>query len=115
MNAKEAVAKRITELCSERKMTVNAVANMAGISPSSIYSMFNYKIQNPGVVSLHKICYGFVITLRDFLTPTFLMMSNLRTINCEINAHRYLIQLVRGIFLGRFLGGKAQGSVSYIV
>lgn len=66
MNAKEAVTKRITDLCNERSMTVNAVANMAGVSPSTIYSMLNYKSQNPGVVSLHKICYGLGITLRDF-------------------------------------------------
>lgn len=66
MNAKEAVAKRILELCNERKMAVNALANIAGISPSTIYSMLNYKSQNPGVVSLHKICYGFDITLREF-------------------------------------------------
>ena len=66
MNAKEAVAKRILELCGERNMTVNALANNAGISPSTIYSMLNYKSQNPGVVSLHKICYGFDITLREF-------------------------------------------------
>ena len=66
MNAKEAVAKRITELCNERDIAVNAVANKAGISPSTIYSMLNYKSQNPGVVSLHKICYGLDITLREF-------------------------------------------------
>ncbi|MDE7230219.1 MAG: helix-turn-helix domain-containing protein [Oscillospiraceae bacterium] len=66
MNAKEAVAKRIIELCKKREMTVNAIANNAGISPSTIYSMLNYKSQNPGVVSLHKICYGFNITLREF-------------------------------------------------
>ncbi len=66
MNAKEAVAKRIVELCNERELTVNAVANIAGISPSTIYSMLNYKSRNPGVVSLHKICYGLGVTLRDF-------------------------------------------------
>ena len=66
MNAKEAVAKRILELCSERNMTVNALANNAGLSPSTIYSMLNYKSQNPGVVSIHNICYGFDITLREF-------------------------------------------------
>ena len=66
MNAKEAVAKRILELCSERNMTVNALANNAGISPSTIYSMLNYKSQNPGIVSIHNICYGFDITLREF-------------------------------------------------
>lgn len=66
MNAKEAVAKRIVELCDECKMTVNAVANKAGISPSTIYSMLNYKSKNPGIVSLYNICYGFDITLREF-------------------------------------------------
>lgn len=66
MNAKDAVAKRITELCIERKIMVNAVANKAGISPSTIYSMLNYKSKNPGVVSLHGICYGLDITLREF-------------------------------------------------
>ena len=66
MNAKEAVAKRIAELCDECETTVNAVANKAGISPSTIYSMLNYKSKNPGIVSLHNICYGFDITLREF-------------------------------------------------
>ena len=66
MNAKEAVAKRILELCDEHNMTVNALANNAGISPSTIYSMLNYKSQNPGIVSIHNICYGFDITLREF-------------------------------------------------
>ena len=66
MNAKEAAAKRILELCSERNMTVNALANNAGISPSTIYSMLNYKSQNPGIVSIHNTCYGFDITLREF-------------------------------------------------
>ena len=66
MNAKEVVAKRVTELCSEREMMVNAVANVAGISPSTIYSMLNYKSKNLGIVSLHNICYGLDITLREF-------------------------------------------------
>lgn len=66
MNAKEAVARRILELCNERNLAVNALANIAGVSPSTIYSMLNSKSQNPGVVSLHKICYGFDMTLREF-------------------------------------------------
>lgn len=66
MNAKEAVAKRIMDLCNEKDMTVNAVAYMAGVSPSTIYSMLNNKSQNPGVVSIHNICYGLGISLREF-------------------------------------------------
>ena len=41
MNAKQAVAVRIQELCKERGTTVNTLANMAGTSPSTIYSMLN--------------------------------------------------------------------------
>ncbi len=66
MNAKEAVAKRILELCDERNMALNALANIAGVSPSTVYSMFNAKSLNPGVVSLQKLCDGLEITLREF-------------------------------------------------
>ncbi len=67
MNAKQAVAQRITDLCTEHEIAVNSLANQSGISPSTIYSMLNEKSQNPGVVSLQKICDGLGITLRQFL------------------------------------------------
>ena len=72
MNTKEAVAKRILELCEERSMAVNALATVSGVSPSTIYSMLNEKSKNPGVVSLKKLCDGFDITLGEFFsTPEF--------------------------------------------
>ena len=66
MNTKEAVAIRILKLCEEKKIAVNALANMAGVSPSTVYSMLNEKSQNPGVVSLKKLCDGLEISLREF-------------------------------------------------
>ena len=36
MNAKEAVARRIQNLCAEREITVNALANRCGIAPTTI-------------------------------------------------------------------------------
>ncbi len=72
MNTKQAVAKRILELCDERKIAINALANLSGVSPSTVYSMLNEKSQNPGVVSLKKLCDGFEITLREFFnSPIF--------------------------------------------
>ena len=72
MNTKEAVALRIIELCNERNIATNALANMSGVSPSTIYSMLNEKSQNPGVVSLKKLCDGLDITLRQFFdSPIF--------------------------------------------
>lgn len=66
MNTKEAVAKRILQLCEEKHIAVNALANISGVAPSTIYSMLNEKSQNPGVVSIKKICDGLEITVRDF-------------------------------------------------
>lgn len=66
MNAKEAVAERILELCNDQGIAVNSLANKAGIPPSTIYSMLNKKSQNPGIVSLQKICDGFDISIREF-------------------------------------------------
>jgi len=72
MNAKQAVAARIEELCKKHDLTVNALANNAGIPPSTIYSMLNTKSKNPGVVSLKQICDGLDISLRQFFdSPLF--------------------------------------------
>ena len=72
MRTKEAVAQRILELCRERNIAVNALANISGVSPSTIYSMLNQKSQNPGVVSIKKICDGLEITIRQFFdSPLF--------------------------------------------
>ena len=72
MRTKEAVAQRILELCRERNIAVNTLANISGISPSTIYSMLNQKSQNPGVVSIKKICDGLEITVREFFdSPLF--------------------------------------------
>ena len=72
MRTKEAVAQRILELCRERNIAVNALANISGVSPSTIYSMLNQKSQNPGVVSIKKLCDGLEITVRQFFdSPLF--------------------------------------------
>lgn len=66
MTAKEAVAKRIVQLCAEQNIAINALANTSGVSPSTVYSILNEKSQNPGIVSINKLCDGLEITLREF-------------------------------------------------
>lgn len=66
MTTKEAVAQRIIDLCNERNIAINALANISGVPPSTIYSMLNQKSQNPGIVSIKKICDGLEITVREF-------------------------------------------------
>ena len=66
MNTKEAVAKRILQLCEEKSIAINALANLSGVTPSTVYSMLNEKSQNPGVVSIKKLCDGLDISVREF-------------------------------------------------
>ena len=66
MKIKEAVAQRIVNLCKERKIAINTLGNISGVNPSTIYSMLNSKSQNPGVVSLQKLCDGLEISIREF-------------------------------------------------
>jgi len=47
-------------------MAINGLANISGVSPSTIYSMLNEKSKNPGVVSLKKLCDGLEISIRAF-------------------------------------------------
>ena len=72
MNAKQAVAQRILELCKSRSITVNTLANDAGIPPTTIYSILNTKSKNPGIVTTKQVCDGMDISLREFFdSPIF--------------------------------------------
>ena len=67
MNTKNAVSDRIIELCNQKNIAINALANLAGISPSTLYSVLNEKSQNPGIVTIKKLCDVLDISLREFV------------------------------------------------
>ena len=72
MNTKEAIAKRILQLCNQSKITPNELASISGISPSTLYSILDHRSQNPGAVTIKKLCDGLEITLGEFFnTPEF--------------------------------------------
>ena len=58
--------RRIHSLCLERGIAVNALANLCGVAPSTIYSMLNAKSKNPGIITIQKICDGLEISIREF-------------------------------------------------
>ncbi|MBQ9347665.1 MAG: helix-turn-helix transcriptional regulator [Oscillibacter sp.] len=66
MTAKEAVARRIQDLCVQRDIAVNALANQSGVPPTTVYSMLNAKSKNPGIVTIQKLCDGLNISVREF-------------------------------------------------
>jgi len=68
MCVKEAVIHRINEICDDKGMAVNKLANLSGITPSTVYSVFNSDRKDIGIVLIKKICDGLEITLDEFFS-----------------------------------------------
>lgn len=68
MNTKQAVARRIAELCKERGIATNELSNIAGLNPSTIYSILGSKSKSPEVATIKKICDGLGMTLGEFFS-----------------------------------------------
>lgn len=54
MNTTEAIRHRILRLCGERGMTINRLANLSAVPPSSLKNILYGKSQNPKI--LYKKC-----------------------------------------------------------
>ena len=66
MTAQEAVRNRILQLCGERNITINKLATLAALPPSSVKNILYGKSQNPKLLTIKLICDGLGITLSEF-------------------------------------------------
>lgn len=70
MSVKDVVAKRFKELCEERKIKINELANLSGVTPSTAYSMMDEKRRDVSIITIKKFCDGLEITLGEFFSTT---------------------------------------------
>lgn len=68
MNTREAIANRILQLCKERGLTPNGLSNISAVPQATIKSILNGESQNPGTVTVKKLCDRFEITLGEFFS-----------------------------------------------
>lgn len=72
MSVKDTVVKRFRELCNERNIKLNELANISGVTPSTAYSMMDDSRRDVSIVTIKKFCDGLDITLGEFFsTPDF--------------------------------------------
>ena len=72
MDTVTAIRNRSLELCGERNITLNKIANIAGLPPSSVKNILYGKSKNPKIITIKALCDGFGITLGEFFsTPEF--------------------------------------------
>ena len=68
MDTREAIARRIWELCRQRRITPNGLATASAVPQATIKSILNGESRNPGTVTIKKLCDGFEITLGEGCT-----------------------------------------------
>lgn len=68
MTVKDAVADRFRQICKERNIKPNELANRAGVTPSSVYSMLDPKRREVSVNLVKKLCDGLDMTLGAFFS-----------------------------------------------
>lgn len=72
MDTVTAVKFRIMQLCDERDISINRLAAICALPPSSIKNILYGKSQNPKLLTIKMICDGLDITLGEFFsTPEF--------------------------------------------
>ena len=72
MNTTDAVRDRILRLGEERGMSINRLATVSALPPSSIKNILYGKSRNPKLLTIKLLCDGLGITLGEFFsTPEF--------------------------------------------
>ena len=73
MNVGQAARERIAELCEEKHITINKLANISGITQSTLNSIMSGRNNSTTISTIQKICDGLEITVTDFFdSPLFL-------------------------------------------
>ena len=72
MTVKDAVVLRFQEICDQRGIKTNELANISGVTPSTVYSMMDVSRRDLSIITIKKLCDGLDMTLGEFFsTPEF--------------------------------------------
>ena len=67
-----AIRDRIQRLCAERGITINKLATLSALPPSSVKNILYGRSCDPKILTIKKICDGLGISLAEFFdSPEF--------------------------------------------
>lgn len=66
MPIKDAIVLRLQQLCTEKSIRYNELANRSGVTPSTVYSLMNPSRRDLSVITLKKLCDGLDMTITQF-------------------------------------------------
>lgn len=68
MTVKDAVVERIQTLCREKGIRPNELANISGVTPSTVYSLLDKRRRDVSITTIKKLCDGLEVTLGTFFS-----------------------------------------------
>ncbi|MBQ9832248.1 MAG: helix-turn-helix transcriptional regulator [Clostridia bacterium] len=72
MSVKDAVANRFRAICKEKGIKTNELANISGVTPSTVYSLLDERRRDVSVITIKKLCDGLELSLAEFFSaPEF--------------------------------------------
>lgn len=71
MQIKEAIVKRIDDICEEQGKSVCEICLRAGMNPNAIYELKKAKNPNTKIKTIFRFCEGAGITLGQFFTTDY--------------------------------------------
>lgn len=70
MDIKDVIVYRFLELCKQKNMKINELANISGVTPSTAYSMMDKSRRDISIRTIKKFCDGLDITLGEFFSTS---------------------------------------------
>ncbi len=70
MTIGEATRLRIVELCAERRITLNRLSLICGITQSTLNNIVSGRNHGATVTTIQKVCDGLDISIRDFFASS---------------------------------------------
>ena len=68
MSVKDSVVQRFHELLEKQNIKPNELANLSGVTPSTVYSMLDSSRRDVSIVTIKKLCDGLGISLSEFFS-----------------------------------------------
>ncbi len=77
MTFQEAVSKRIFDLCELHDITLNKLAEVSNIPPSTLQNITRCRNINPSALVIYKLCITLNITIKDFFSSDLFNSKNI--------------------------------------
>ena len=70
MNIGEAARLRIIELCEQKRITINKLSTICGITQSTLNNIISGRNKSTTISTIKKVCDGLEINIREFFNSS---------------------------------------------